>query len=166
MITIFWEALRESIYRRMSLALLLVGLLIIVLTFTTVSFRTENGQLIAHRGTMSLAAKAFAQDQLQNFLQLSVSLWVFLGISAVAPLLSSYLDKGHIELLLSKGIPRWKIFFGRSAAAFCIFTICIAMINGVPALYFWIRTGYSGAKFMTATLLFFSALPAWWLFWL
>ena len=61
---------------------------------------------------VSQPVEGFVREYSVSHLALTAQLWTLLGIFALAPLLSSYLDTGIAGLLFTKGLARWQIFFG------------------------------------------------------
>jgi len=62
-------------------------------------------------------------------------------------------------LLFPKGLARWQIFLGRVGGAFALFVATLVLLDGLPAVYFWLRTGVSPKYFLIAvSMLAFSFL--------
>ena len=152
--TIFLHTLRESINRRFGLALLVAPALIAAMVLWWVRFKTQPGGLItAYVGKHSEGnAATFVPSMCGNLLQMSNSVMLFLAIFATAPLLTAFLGKGWIELLLSKGVARWKILLGRYAGALVLFLGTLLVLDLIPALYFWALAGVAPGHFCLALL--------------
>src|SRR5437764_10598549 len=101
-------------------------------------------------GQFSTPASVFVAEMFQSSLMTTSGLWTFLGIFALAPLLSSYLENGMAGLLFTKGLSRWQILAGRVIGAFTLFLATVALLDGFPAIYFWIRAGISPRNFLIA----------------
>jgi ABC-type transport system involved in multi-copper enzyme maturation permease subunit len=155
MLTVFWHTLRESVHRRMGLVLIVFAVLLPAAQLAFIRFETQaDGSMIAYAGRfVHRDVPKFVQSNLQGLLQMTASLWVFLGIFAGASLLSSYLERGATDLLLSKGVPRWQFFLGRWLGALGLFVLVIAVMNGGTAMYYWARTGVEPWRFLASLLL-------------
>ncbi len=138
MLTIFTHALLESLHRRMAVILLLLGLAIVISTLSLISFETaEDGTLMATplRGT-ARPAISVANSVISALLGFAQNLWMFLALFAAAPLLTTYMDKGWAEMIISKGVPRWQIVVGRYLGGVALIAIALFLLVGVPGLYF------------------------------
>lgn len=150
MITVFLYTLRESLARRMGLALLALCVLVPILYVTTVSFEpSPAGQMIS-MGRMKVPAEAWVRFEWNGHLRMAQNLWTMLALFVAAPLLSSYLEKGWADLLLTKAVPRWRFLIARMAGTVFIFALIIYGMYGTIALYFSQRTGISAAGFLKA----------------
>ena len=153
MLTVIKHTLIESIHKRMALALMVISVLIFAFMMFIFSFKTQpNGSVLvfARGGPSSVPAGIFVRDIFQSALGTTSGLWTFLGIFALAPLLSSYLENGMAGLLFTKALARWQIFLGRVAGAFVVFMATVVLLDGIPAFYFWARTGISAKNFLLA----------------
>jgi hypothetical protein len=81
---------------------------------------------------------------------LAQNLWTYLAIFIAAPLLSSYLEKGWADLLLTKAVPRWQVLLGRMAGSAFVFAVVLFFMHVITALYFGWRTGISPVPFLKA----------------
>src|SRR5438309_6248351 len=151
MLTVLKQTLIESIHKRMALALMVISVLIF--SFTVYFFRIQtqpNGKVLifAQSGTMSQPAEGCVRQYFISTLSTTAGLWTFLGVFALAPLLSSYLETGMAGLLFTKAIARWQIFIGRVGGAFTLFVATLLLLDGLPAVYFWLRAGVSPRNFL------------------
>ncbi len=165
MLTVLKYALLESLHRRMAVILLIMGVVIVGALFLTIGFETaEDGTLLVSPTVgMTMSAKRFVSTMLDGLLGFSRTLWLFLVLFAVTPLLTTYMDKGWVELLVSKGVPRWQIVIGRYAGGVVLLAIALFLIAGVPGTYFSLRAGLSLPNLFGALallLLSFSAVLA------
>jgi len=78
---------------------------------------------------------------LESLLRATGTLWLLLAIFAAAPLLTSTLEKGWLELTFSKGTPRWKIFFGRFLGGLTLYSFTFILATFPLALRLWWATG-------------------------
>lgn len=155
MLTIFTQTLMESMHRRMAVLLLLLGLAIVISTLSLISFETaEDGTVMATplRGTARPALTVGA-GLVHGLLVFAQNLWMLLALFAAAPLLTTYMDKGWAEMIISKGVPRWQIVMGRYLGGVALIAIALFLLVGVPGLYFWLRAGYPVLKLFGALTL-------------
>jgi ABC-type transport system involved in multi-copper enzyme maturation permease subunit len=153
MLTVLKHTLIESIHKRMALALLVISVLIF--SFTLYFFRLQtqpDGKVLVFTqgGKASQPAEGFVREYLASTLMTTAGPWTLLGIFALAPLLSSYLETGMAGLLFTKALARWQIFLGRVGGAFTLFVATLVVLDGLPSIYFWLRTGVSSKPFLIA----------------
>lgn len=165
MITVLWHTLRESYNRRMGLVLLIISVLVAGLYLWFPRIVTQpDGSIVAYMGErLQGKASAYADSMFMNLLRLSGTLWVMVGAFAAAPLLTSHMEKGWVDLLLSKGVARWQMFLARWLGALVLFIASMALMTGIPTLYFWVRAGVTPGRFFPAVsmiVLSFAALLA------
>ncbi len=154
MITVTWHALRETIHRRMGLAVIVLALLVPGFLMWKANFRhAPDGRVMVTMGGVELAAQAFVQGTLGALLGMSQQLWTWVGIFAAAPLLTSYLEKGWAEMQFAKGLPRWQFLMGRYLASVLVFGLSLFCLAGLPALYLGLRTGISTRSYFGALAL-------------
>src|SRR5205823_2232359 len=123
--------------------------------FTMYLFRFQtqpDGKVLvfSQGGKFSTPASVFVGEMFQSSLMTTSGLWTFLGIFALAPLLSSYIESGIAGLLFTKGLSRSQILAGRVLGALMLFVATVAILDGLPAIYFWIRSGISPRNFLIA----------------
>lgn len=158
MLRIIYETIRESLFRRMGLALLLISSIAAGVFLWFVRYqKLSDGSVVVLVGGTTQQAAAYAVSQFNMLLTLTSNLWMFIGIFACAPLLTSFLEKGWAEMLLSKGIARWRVLLGRYLGALIVYTVALVLLDAVPAFYFWLRTGVKPWRFLAgAGVLLFS----------
>lgn len=141
--TVFVHTLKESIHRRIALALIVVAVFFFAIQIGFTHFtRDANGELMVRHGKSSapIAAKTFvATDVFPASIQVLANMWVLLTLLASTSLLTSYMEKGWVELLLSKGTPRWQIFAGRYCGTLALFVVTAWIMNVVCPIYFALR---------------------------
>lgn len=152
MLTVMWHTLRESVHRRMGVVLIVISLLPPGFLLWKMQVRTlPSGLIAASVGkNTELLATTFAQDWLTAQLVMIANVWMLIGIFAVAPLLTSFLEKGWAEMLLAKGVRRWQLFLGRYFGSLLLFAASLAVVGGIPAAYIWWRTGIHEGRFLGA----------------
>src|SRR5947209_5217289 len=153
MLTVLKHTLIESIHKRMAVVLMVVSVIIFALSMYFFRVQTQpDGKIVVTmpNSKVSQPVEGFVREYSVSHLALTAQLWTLLGIFALAPLLSSYLDTGIAGLLFTKGLARWQIFFGRVGGAFALFVGTLVLLDGLPAVYFWLRAGVSPKNFLIA----------------
>lgn len=141
----------ESMHKRMSLALMVISVLIFSFILYFFRFQTHaDGKVwVSTPGSSaSQPVEAFARVFFEGTLATTAGLWTILGIFALAPLLSSYLENGMAGLLFTKALSRRQIFLGRVGGALAVFLATVILLDGLPATYFFIRAGISPKNFV------------------
>ncbi len=151
--TAMWGTLREAFHRRIALALIIISLLVpVIYIWWTPIQQTPKGPVVLLRGNPVPAAE-YTTQTLGALLSVASGLWVLLGLIAAAPLLTSPFEKGWAELLLSKGVARWRILAGRVVGASLVFVVTSFLMDMVPALYVKVRAGVPIRSFCWALAL-------------
>jgi ABC-type transport system involved in multi-copper enzyme maturation permease subunit len=144
MLTIIKHTFYESLHKRMGLILLLVGILTFVFVVIGVKYHEVPGQGVMVTLPFShieQPIKTFSRDVLSGLFQAAQGMWFFLGYFAIAPLITSYMEKGTAELLFTKGITRAEIFIGRVIGALAVYFVSLFCFLGLPALFFFSKGG-------------------------
>jgi hypothetical protein len=165
MFAAYIHSVREAVNRRMALVLIGMALLFAVILFLLINIKplTDGtsmiflGQHMLGPATMAVPAAESAEVSITG------GLWLFLAIFASVPLLVSMLEKGWVELTLTKGTARWKVLIGcyLSGLTLYVLTLCVAMLPA--ALWLWMKTGVGCKSLLVAILietLGFAALMA------
>ena len=149
---IFLHTLRESVSSRMGAALLAASALVPVIFLGQLRFVAQSGGgVIVYRGVYPEGTSTdFVRQAYGTLLFLTSGPWVFLVVFAAAPLLTSFLEKGWVELLLSKGLARWKILMARFGGALALYGATLLLFDLGPALYFWARLGVRPGRWVVA----------------
>lgn len=150
--TVLWHTLLESIHRKIGLVLLGIAALVPLAVLSLFRFETlADGSLQAVLIHERLGPAAeFVPAALGTLLQLTSGLLLFLVMFAAAPMLTTYMERGWVDLLVSKGVERWKMLLGRYGGGLGLFLVAILLMNGGVALYFWARTGYAPGRFVVS----------------
>ena len=163
--TVFTHALKESIHRRIALALIVVAVFFFAVQIGFTHFsHAPNGELVVTHGDSktAIAARTFVTaDVFPTSIVLLSNLWVLLTLLAGSSLLASYMEKGWAELLLSKGTPRWQIFAGRYCGVIGLFVITAFVMQVLSTIYFALRAGVPlGPYFVALSFILVSFLGA------
>src|SRR2546426_8663985 len=81
------------------------------------------------------------------------SLLLLIAAFGAAPLLSATLEKGWLELLFSKGTPRYQIFLARVGAGVSLYAIAFIVATGPLALTLWWKSGVGTWPLLVTMLL-------------
>jgi len=165
MFAAYFYSVRESINKRMALVLIGMALLFAVILFLIINIRPmKDGTSMIFLGQHMLGPATMAAPAAYSAeVSITGGLWLFLAIFASVPLLVSMLEKGWVELTLTKGVARWKILLGCyfSGLTLYVLTLCTAMLP--TAVWLWMKTGVSFKSLLVAILietLGFAALMA------
>ena len=143
MLEVFLFALKELSRRRIGVILLALGLtitagMVYMLDFDTAS---DGSVMVSTFGGMSASASIAIPRIFKGVAEFASSVWIFVVLFGLAPLVTSYLDPGWAELLVSKGIARWKILLGRYLSTVTLAALALVLLPGLTGLYFWTRSG-------------------------
>ena len=156
MFAAYMHSVREAVNKRMALVLIGMALLFAVLFYFIISVTPLQPKDLStvfmgkHAlGPASLAVPAAMSAEVN----ITGGLWLFLSIFASVPLLVSSLEKGWVELTLTKGVARWKVLLGCYFSGLTLYaaTLCVAMVP--TALWLWVKTGVSCKALLVAILI-------------
>jgi hypothetical protein len=156
MLAAYIHSMRESVNKRMALVLIGMALLFAVLFFFLISvtpLQPKNLSIILMGKKMLGPATLAVPAAITAEVQITGGLWLFLAIFASVPLLVSMLEKGWVELTLTKGVARWKVLLGCYFSGLTLYalTLCVAMVP--TALWLWAKTGV-GCRSLFVAILF------------
>lgn len=148
MITAIVQCLWESIHHRVGLALLIVSGFVGTVHIAAVRTTTAaDGVVMVHRAggdnPLQVPAAEYLADYARFMVDVSSFLWVLLALFATAPLLATFLQKGWVELILSKGTSRTALLAGRFLGATLLFAGTVTMLGVLPVLHLGLVTGVS-----------------------
>lgn len=155
MIAAYVNSLAEAVNRRMGLVMLgLSAVVAVVFNWIVRLVPLRDGSTMIMFGNRMLGPDKIAAPALfKTEAQFTGGLWLLLGIFAAAPLLASTLDKGWLELTLSKGTARWKILVGRYFGGITLYFLAL-MITTMPlAIRIWLKTGAQPGPLVMATII-------------
>lgn len=148
MLAAYLNSLRESFNRRMGLVL--IGLAIVLAITLNLIIHVKPlldgttmvmlGQRMLGPGSMATPALLITEMRLVG---VSGFFWALLSILATAPLLASTLDRGWLELTLSKGVSRWEIFMGRYLGGVTLYLVSVLVATLPLAIRLRFATGVS-----------------------
>lgn len=155
MFATYLNSLQESMSRRVALVLLGVAILVAVAFNAVTHMRSgPGGATMIGVGTQPPMPPAIAVPSvLESELRATGTLWLLLAIFAAAPLLTATLEKGWLELVFSKGTPRWRIFLGRFLAGLTLYAATFALAAFPLAARLWWKTGIATWQIGVALLI-------------
>ena len=155
MFAAYIHSVRESINKRMALVLIGLAVVFAVILFFFISIKPMNdGSSMIFAGPHMLGPASLAAPAAYSAeVSITGALWLFLAIFASAPLLVSMLEKGWVELTLTKGVARWRVLIGCyfSGVTLYVMTLCVAMLP--TAVWLWVKTGVSCKALVVAMLI-------------
>lgn len=138
MFTAYWYSLKEGFSRRVVLVLFGLALLIAI-GFNLVVHTSSDG--LVGLGSQPLAPASQAVPLVvAGQVAATGTLLLLLAIFAAAPLLTGTLEKGWLELTLTKAQPRWKFFMGRFLGGVTLYSLTFAFATFPLALRLWWTT--------------------------
>ncbi|MGA2716966.1 MAG: hypothetical protein ABSG41_28095 [Bryobacteraceae bacterium] len=166
MFATYMNSLHETLSRRVALVLFGVAILVTLAFNWLVHIRPlGNGMSVMTVGAQQPAPSGIAVPAvLESMLRTTGTLWLLLAIFAAAPLLTSSLEKGWLELTFSKGTPRWKILVGRFLGGLTLYAFTFALATFPLAARLWWETGVGtwriGIALLVQTFSFAALLSA------
>ncbi|HLX00127.1 MAG TPA: hypothetical protein VKR82_15915 [Candidatus Acidoferrales bacterium] len=152
----YLNSLLEAFSRRMGLVLIGFALMWAVVFNLLVHFiPLKDGSSMVYLAQRMMGPGSLAQPALLGIgAEITGGLfWMLLSILAAAPLLSSTLDRGWLELTLSKGTARWRVFLGRYLGG-CTLYLASVVIACMPLeVRFWWKTGIGPWPLLVAMLI-------------
>jgi ABC-type transport system involved in multi-copper enzyme maturation permease subunit len=155
MFAAYLHTMRESINRRMALVLIGMGILMAVILILLFSVRPlANGQSMIFLGHHMLGpAELAVPAAMVQVVQITGGLWLFLAIFASTPLIVSMMEKGWVELTLTKGVSRWQVLLGAYFGGLTLYAATLAVATIPPAVWLWFKTGVGFQSLIVAILL-------------
>jgi ABC-type transport system involved in multi-copper enzyme maturation permease subunit len=156
MLAAYIHSLREAVNRRMGLVLVGVGILL-AYTFNHMlrvdALVPKNLSIVFINGNVLGPANLAGPSIFKYLIQNSTAIWIFLSVLAATPLLTSALEKGWVELTLTKGVPRWRVFLGHYFGGITLYTLTLVLILLPISLRLWWQTGVSPEPLIAGILL-------------
>jgi ABC-type transport system involved in multi-copper enzyme maturation permease subunit len=148
--------LRESLAKKTFIAFFVVitiihALFLFALNIDLVSGGMAMVQLFGQGGEQQIEIARLRQMIIRVESVLAMVMYgggVFFAIFATASLIPNMLEKGSIDLLLSRPFARWQILLGRYLGALSIVAINVAYLIGGAWLILSIKTGFWHASFL------------------
>jgi len=153
--------IRESMAKYTFLAFMLMSTLILLIIIFAVNLDVVDGALATARlfgQDIHLAGQTIAIDQLVTGIQATLAgllfgVGLFLSIFATANLVPVMLEKGYVDLLLSKPLSRPALFLGRYLGALSVVGINLLYLVVGVWLVLGLKTGIWKSGVLTAGLI-------------
>jgi hypothetical protein len=155
MFAAYIHSVRESINKRMALVLIGLALLFAVVLFlkTSIAPLQPRSLSIVSLGGITGPASLAAPSLMAREVQITGGLWLLLAIFASVPLLVSMLEKGWVELTLTKGVARWRILLGCYFSGLTLYAATLAVAMLPTAVWIWLKTGVDCKPLLLAILI-------------
>jgi ABC-type transport system involved in multi-copper enzyme maturation permease subunit len=154
MLAAYIFALRDSFNRRMALVLTGLSVVLAIVFIWIVKVKFLRGPVVFLGPRMFWAADRGVPSVLTIVMEFTSGvLWILLAILAAAPVLSSTLEKGWVELTLSKGTSRWQILLGSYFAGVTMYFTAVVVAITPIAFYLWWQTKVSSWPLSVSILL-------------
>jgi hypothetical protein len=155
MFAAYMHSVRESVNKRMALVLIGMAVLFATILYVFINItplKDGTSMIFIGRHMLGPATLAVPAAQVQE-VQITGSLWLLLSIFASVPLVVSALEKGWVELTLTKGVARWKVLLGCYFSGLTLYaaTLCVAMVP--IATWLWVKTGVGFKPLLVAILI-------------
>lgn len=155
MLAAYLHSLREAVNRRMALVLIGFAILTAFLITRIIVLKPLNdGTTMVFLGRGMLGPASLAVPAVQsNEVRMTGGLWLFLSIFASTPLLVSMLEKGWVELSLTKGVARWQVLLGTYCGGLTLYAATLSVATLPTAIYLFVKTGVGFRGLLVAILL-------------
>ena len=135
MISTYLNSLHEGFAKRT--AMILIGLaLMLAYAFNRMTDTIVPASVQGQGQAARLVAQALSRQLIG-----ASAIWILVTIFAAAPLFASTLEKGWLELVFSKGTPRWQIFLARFLAGTTMYMVTFSVANFPLAIRLWWTVG-------------------------
>ncbi len=155
MLAVYLHTIREAIHRRMALVLIGMAILMAVILMLLITIKPlSDGQSMVFLGQRMLGpAELAVPAAMVAEVQITGGLWLFLAIFASTPLLVSMMEKGWVELTLTKGVSRWQALLGAYFGGLTLYAATLAVATLPPAVWLWLKTGIGFSSLIVAILI-------------
>jgi len=146
MLAIIKNTFREALAKKIFIGYYLFYVIVILVTIFLVNVDTIEGVIDM------VDKKTIIQQFETGFIAISWSLIIFFSIISTASFIPSMLEKGTIDLILSKPISRTKILISKFLGAVIFVFISIVFLLGSIWLIVSLKSGYWDVRFLAAVL--------------
>lgn len=152
MLAAYLHSLREAVNRRMALVLIGMAILMAVILALLIKVKPlPNGTSMVFLGQHMMGPPGLGVPAiLTQEVEITGGLWIFLAIFASTPLLVSFLEKGWVELTLTKGVPRWKVLLGCYGSGVTLYAMTLGVAMLPAAMWLCMKTGVGIQPFLVA----------------
>lgn len=146
-LTLIWSTFREAIAKKIFLGFFAISTLIIFIFLFLVNADSIEGMVtMMESGEQGIKGVIIGFDVL--ILNVSYLLIITLCLISVSSFIPSMLEKGYIDLLLSKPISRTNIILGKFAGGVALIFISLVYLMGSVWLILSIKSGYWHLPFL------------------
>ena len=154
MFAAYLNSLNESINRRMALVAFGLAIIIAIVFNWGVHLKPIGTDFMVVLGNHPMGPASLAVPALfASEAKFTGFIWLVVGIFAAVPVIASTLDKGWLELTLSKGTARWRILLGSYFGGITIYLCTIAVAALPLAFRLWLVTGIGPKPLLIAILI-------------
>lgn len=147
MLTIIKNTFREALAKKIFIGYYIFYAIVVLLMLFAVNLDTVEG-------VISLTDEKQAVSMVESgFLNLAWALILFFSLISTASFIPSMLEKGTIDLLISKPISRMNILLSKYAGAVLFMFISMVFLLGSIWLILSAKSGYWGTGFLISILL-------------
>jgi ABC-type transport system involved in multi-copper enzyme maturation permease subunit len=147
MIGTYRNSLHEGFAKRT--AMVLIGLALVLAW----AFNHMTDKIIGPPTQSVARVQVLVMQALSRQLIGASAIWVLVAIFAAAPLFATTLEKGWLELIFSKGTPRWQVFLARFLAGTTLYMVTFAIANFPLAIRLWWTVGVPTWRIAVAGLI-------------
>ena len=156
MFAAYMHSVREAVNKRMALVLIGMAVFFAVLFYFIVKVAPvePKDMSMVFLGKRALGPASLAVPSVMSAeVSITGGLWLFLAIFASVPLLVSALEKGWVELTLTKGVARWKVLLGCYLSGLTLYVVTLLVAMMPTAIWLWMKTGVGCKTLLVAILI-------------
>jgi len=146
--TLIYGVIREAIAKKIFLGFFIIATLIILGFLAFINFDSMDGIVTM----MGDNIKELVLGIETSMIVVSNLLLITFCLISVASIIPSLLEKGNIDLMLSKPISRGKIILGKFAGGVFLIFLSLVYLIGAVWLILSVKSGYWNASFLTSIL--------------
>lgn len=141
-LTLILGTLREAVAKKIFLGFFIISTIIILFFLLVVNVDSVEGMVDVMESTGDDAVKQLVVQSQTWMLDISYLLVITFCLISVSSFIPSMLEKGNIDLLLSKPISRAKIILGKFSGGVVLIFFSLVYLLGFLWLIFSIKSGY------------------------
>ena len=149
---LIYGVFREAIAKKIFLGFFIISTLIILVFLLMINMDSVQGMVDTMKMTGQEAAKQFVIGSLAYMVQISYLLIITFCLISVSSFIPSMLEKGSIDLLLSKPISRAQIILGKFSGGVILIFASLVYLLGAVWLIVSFKSGYWYFPFLSTIL--------------
>jgi hypothetical protein len=153
MISTYWNSLHEAFAGRTALVLLSLAIILSVSFVWMIDLPLAGSPKLAGSVMLREALHASVIRPITRELSGVAVLGMLVAMFTAVSLLVSTVESGWLELVLSKGTPRWQILLARVLASVSFYVVAFAIVMVPLAFELWRRSGVPTWQIVGALLL-------------